>query len=150
MESLPTATSHTASEAVIAKHLKKLVWSMEDTVNDRKFYISTDSHAPKNCPSTIWDLCSPFFQAEFEYAARAVLDLDETLQLYREVAEGYPDFHIKILDVTTKVDESCGWATSFANIEAFGESCMDLNLGCAADMSLAASWVHKMALFVRL
>lgn len=129
MEPLPTATNHTASEAVIAKHLKKLVWSMEETVNDRRFYLSNDPQAPKKCSTTIWDLCSPFFQAEFEYAARSVLDLEETLQLYREVAEGYPDFHIKILDVTTKVDESRGWAISFANIEAFGGVCVDLLLG---------------------
>lgn len=121
MDALPTASNHTPNEAAIAKRLKSLVWSMQETVNERKFYLSTDPQAPKKCPPTIWDLCSPFFQAEFEYAARCVLDLDETLQLYREVAEGYPDFHIKILDVTTKVDESWGWATSFANIEAIGE-----------------------------
>ncbi|KAF2159067.1 hypothetical protein M409DRAFT_61142 [Zasmidium cellare ATCC 36951] len=121
MEPLPTSSNPTPGEVAIAKHLQSLVYSMEDTVNERKFYLSTDADAPKKCAPTIWDLCSPFFQAEFEYSARCVLDLDGTLQRYREVGEGYPDFRIKILDVTTKVDESCGWATSFANIEAFGE-----------------------------
>lgn len=123
MQSFPPSRASSLSEKATTKHLENLVHSLQDAVNNRTFHQSTDPSAPKNSPPTIWDHCSPFFHAEFEYAANTSLELEQTLQLYREVAAGYPDFRIKVLDVTTKVDEGRGWATSFANLESLGESC---------------------------
>lgn len=103
-------------ELAVTRHVEALVFSFGDTVNNRHFY-QTNALSP----ATTWDHCSPFFHAELEYSAKRSWNLEETLQLYREVGEARPTFTIKVLDVTTKVDWKNGQALCFTNIETSGE-----------------------------
>ncbi|CAK3881240.1 Hypothetical predicted protein [Lecanosticta acicola] len=103
----PTGSSTVAE---IIEYIEGLVRTQVQTVNDRDFDFT----------SPIWQEKASFWRAEIGLMSDKTLTLTQWVDSWRLLDELYPDYYVKILDMTSTVNEADRSAEVYGNIQIEG------------------------------
>ncbi|KAI5360409.1 hypothetical protein Slin15195_G083330 [Septoria linicola] len=101
----------------VVQKLETYMQGFISAINARNFDLSSEA----------WSYTDSSFKGEAErppgashLAASGMSDLQSNVDMFRFMAEQYPDYHIRIFDLSTEVDHKAGKATMFWNGETSG------------------------------
>ncbi|KAK4629538.1 hypothetical protein CLAFUW4_08130 [Fulvia fulva] len=100
-----------ADTSSVTTLLEQIARRFENALNSRDF--STTSSA--------WDFMAPQFRGEAEYVEPPkTLSLAELMDVLKQLVTIFPDWHLRVVSMTTSVRELTGTAEVFMHVETTG------------------------------
>ena len=102
---------HPSSKA-IASHVEGIAHNCMKSLNDRNFSKGANG----------WTQMADIFRADSEHPQGGLVEqiVEEHLDMQRQIAEEFPEYRLRLLDLYTEVSERAGSASVFMTVEATG------------------------------